>query len=355
MCLPAPGGHPPNSQPRTLRPLLSPQPTALLQVTKPWGRARQHSIPAAQSPVSQSTQGQRAAPGQPSPHLQVLQVCVLQLLRGREDLQPRRTRCGRGCDDKEMLGGLRQGRILRWTVGLRMWEGSAGEENPLHPAVGQDWPDLGGVEGRPKNGPQTFSCPRNLQPNFRTNHIPTFPKVIPSKGCLQNLLWGQGDLPWWDQPGLRWSWEGGEGLEELAGPHLVGAQHGGEGAQPGPCFPAQLRAHDVPRVHQEHGHLRGVPAVGQPARRLPNPAPSHPAFSSWPPKLSCPSPSLLPSPRTARIGLDPSVPSPLTFLPSFPSRKGWLHIQMPLERPLAPHLNPCPEPALLGQLPSPDA
>lgn len=66
------------------------------------------------------TQGQSAAPGQPSPHLQVLQVCVLQLLGSCEDLQPRRTRCGRGCDDKEMLGRPGQGRILRWTVGLRM-------------------------------------------------------------------------------------------------------------------------------------------------------------------------------------------------------------------------------------------
>ena len=130
MCLPAPGGHPPNSQPRTLRPLLSPQPTALLQVTKPWGRAGQHSIPAAQSPASRSTQGQGAAPGQPSPHLQVLQVCVLQLLRGCEDLQPRRTRCGRGCDDKETLGGPGQ-------------EGPSGE--PWGSGCGRDQPG----EGKP--------------------------------------------------------------------------------------------------------------------------------------------------------------------------------------------------------------
>lgn len=87
-----------------------------------------------------------------------------------------------------------------------------------------------------------------------------------------------------------------------------------------------------------------------PTLPLPSP-PSHPGPQSFPAHH----PLCSPPPRTARIGLDPSVPSPLTFLPSFPSRKGWLHIQMPLERPLAPHRNPCPEPVPLGQLPSPDA
>lgn len=65
-----------------------------------------------------------------------------------------------------------------------LWGSGCGRDqpggNPLHPAVGQDWPDLGGVEGRPGNGPQTFSLPRGLQPNFRTNHISAFPEVTPS-------------------------------------------------------------------------------------------------------------------------------------------------------------------------------
>lgn len=38
-------------------------------------------------------------------------------------------------------------------------------------------------------------------------------------------------------------------------PHLVGAQHRGQGAELGPGFSAQLGAHGVPCVHQEHGHL----------------------------------------------------------------------------------------------------
>lgn len=87
-----------------------------------------------------------------------------------------------------------------------LWGSGCGRDqpggNPLHTAVGQDWPDLGGVEGRPGNGSQIFSLLRGLQPTFRTNYIPAFPEVTLSQGRLQNLLWGQGDLPWWDRAGL---------------------------------------------------------------------------------------------------------------------------------------------------------
>lgn len=110
----------------------------------------------------------------------------------------------------------------------------------------------------------------------------------------------------------------------------------------------------VPRVHQEHGHLRRVPAMGQPARCLPDPAPSQPAFSSWPQSFPAHHPLCSPPPRTARIGLDPSVPSPLTFLPSLPQQEGVApHPDAPGGRWLPTGI--LPGACAPRQLPSPDA
>lgn len=98
--LPAPG-------PRTLLPLpnqappglpSAPNPPILLQVTKSWARAERHPWPHGQGRDRVQPQEQL------SPHLQIFQVCILQLLEGREDLEPRRTRWKRVCEGKETLG-----------------------------------------------------------------------------------------------------------------------------------------------------------------------------------------------------------------------------------------------------------
>lgn len=83
-------------------------------------------------------------------------------------------------------------------------------------------------------------------------------------------------------------------------PHLVGAQHRGEGTELGPGFSAKLRAHGVPCVHQEHGHLHRGQGRGEMSQGVRPASLLHallgPCALSTPSSCPCPQSFLPPSP-----------------------------------------------------------